>query len=111
MKAEQSGINYQLPRIRIAPGEGDFEPFGGHLEIVFSGWTPDGVFEIYHPAKVRVNVSFGSNELDPKMIDEWAEVFCVAAALARGDEVRLWMPENVVEEYDKAVRTLAAQTN
>ncbi len=105
MKVEQSGINYNLPRIRIAHGEGKIEPFEGYIEIVFAGYDIDtGGRVIYQPAKIRVNMST-STEQDVENVTAFIELLQTAVSVATGD-LKANLPDNVLSERAKVMDLL-----
>ena len=107
MKVKQSGFNEMMPRLMIAPGEGDFAPFDGYIEIVFTGYNDDGMYEVFGQAAVRINVSF-SGMMTANETAGWAEALTLAADLA-ANKVNSAMPENVLNEWRTIKRNLAQQ--
>lgn len=101
MKVKQSGFNDELPRIKIAPGNGDFEPLEGNIELVLSGYNEDGILEFYEQSKIRVNVSFGNDGISADEAREWRDVLDIAVGLAKKSPYP-WTPDNVLSEYKKA---------
>lgn len=105
MKVKQSGFNEMMPRLMIAPGEGNFEPFDGYIEIVFTGYNDDGIYQIFEQAFTRINVSF-SGMMSAEETALWAEALTLAANLA-ANKASPAMPENVLQEWRKIKKSLS----
>lgn len=106
MKVKQSGPNKQLQRLQLAPGNGDFEPLCGYVEIVFSGYTLNDAFTVYKPAKIRINIS-ASDLMEFDEVKEWRDVLDIAVGLSKNKPLYI-TPENVLKEWEE-IKTLLAE--